>query len=313
VSCTFVYTFSATGSHTIQITASKVVPADWDTSNNSVTGAITILDIGIAQHGWAFFNGLAISLSSLFSDERTYQGNVLENVVSNYSMSQNNQSSNVGFYSLGCAGISNAVLWQFPVNVTYSETMDGVPVYSSTDSTVVGYSVSAPDNRSLCNSTVTSHTLQYSNNFTADHSHYLYAIEFFDGAGNVVYSQQSLSSSRNAGDVTYFSSGYQCYFWTAPSGTCDNPSDYYAWNSSGGQSLGTIIPVGSTWVPAVSTQDSAGNTFSGSFSVPMNSGSYTNSPPPICYNYGPDTIGFTYQSCSSSTYTFASASADASY
>src|SRR5438105_3545992 len=67
VSCAFSYTFTSTGGPTVQVTAANVLPADWDTGNNSASGTINIVNLNaeIAEHGSARFSdqngGLSLS------------------------------------------------------------------------------------------------------------------------------------------------------------------------------------------------------------------------------------------------------------
>jgi len=117
-------------------------------------------------------------------------------------------------------------------------------------------------------------------------------------------SSQTIQSERLAGDVTYFSYGFQCFYWNSPSKTCTNPSDYRIFNSPRHDVSGTFVPVGTTWVPSVSAVDAAGNTFSGSISVPLSATQQTRSQPTTCQNLGPDGNGNTYQNCSSYEYNY---------
>jgi hypothetical protein len=127
---------------------------------------------------------------------------------------------------------------------------------------------------------------QYGLDYANDHWKHLSSEQFFASAANLIWSYQTLEISRYAGDVTYLSYGYyQCFWWKSPSATCNNPIDYYAWDSSQQNVYGTVIPVGSNWVPRVITQDATGNTFSGSISVPLNS-QHNSSQSNSCYNYG---------------------------
>jgi hypothetical protein len=302
VSCAFVYTFSATGGHTIQVTAANVVPGDWDTSNNSSSGTIDITNPISAQHASASFeddNGGFPSTGS-YSFEEWYLGSVIENVSNTYGQSGRTQTSDAEFYSSGCAGSTNAISWQFPVNLTYMETMDGTPVYSFKDPAISGNTSSFVGyNFPMCSGTVASINAQVGSDYANDHWNYLTSLQYYDSAANLVWSDQMVRSQKYTGDVTYFSYGYQCYYWNSPSGTCNSPSDYYTWNSPTQDVYGTVVPVGSTWVPSVATQDAAGNTFSGSISVPLTSSQQTDSQPNSCYNYGPDSRGYSSQSCSS--------------
>ncbi len=301
ISCAFVYQFAATGSHTIQVTAANVVPADWDTSNNSASGTITVSNPGTAEHTQAYFTDISgeFPRQGSYSSEAWYLGNVIYNYSNTYGYSGRQQQSQAFFASYGCTGTTNAIAWNFPVNLTYTETMDGTSVYSFTDTGISGYAYSYPTNFSICNSTVAKYSVQYGSDYANDHWNYVASYQYYDSAANLLWSEQYVYSIRLAGDVTYFSSGYQCYYRNSPSGTCNNPSDYYTWNSSGQSVYGTFVPLGTTWVPSVATQDAAAKTFSGTISVPLSSYQNTISQPNTCYTYGPDGYGYTYQYCAS--------------
>ena len=300
VSCTFVYTFDSPGGHTIQVSATNVLPADWDTSNNSDSGTIDITNPNTAEQSFASFQdnngGFPVTATNTF--KQWHMGTLLEDVSDTFGSSGHTQSSDTTFSSSGCAGSTNAVAWQFPVNVTYSETMDGKSVYSYKDMGITGNTVSFPGNFSSCNGIVASRILQFGSNFADDHLNNLTSYQYYDAAGNLLMSNQTIQTERLAGDVTYFSYGYQCFYLQSPSGTCNNPSDYFVINNSGQDVSGTVVPVGSTWVPSVSAVDAGGNTFSGSISVPLSSTQQTSSQPLTCQNVGPDSNGYSSQNCS---------------
>ena len=302
VSCVFAYTFSTTGSHSIQVTAANVVPGDWDTSNNSSSGTINITNPVTAESSSASFedeNG-EFPLIRVATSKEWLNGTLIVDTSSTIGKSGRTQLSNTTFSSSGCAGSTNAVQWQFPVDVTYTEAMDGLPVYSFTDTGITGENVAYSGyNFALCQNIVASENLQVGSDNADDHWNYLESYQYYDSAGNLVFSGQSIQSQRYAGDVTYFSYGYQCFYWSTPSQTCSGPGDYYFFNSPGHDLYGTIVPVGSTWVPAVDTQDAEGATFSGSINVPLSSTLLNNSQPETCFNIGPDSSGVFYQNCSS--------------
>lgn len=314
VSCAFVYTFPSIGNHTIAVTASNVVPADWDTSNNSSSGTINITNPITAEHAYATFSddngGFPLIRTSTYQEWNL--GNLIEDNSQTFGTSGHEQDSYVTFSSSGCAGSTNAVPWQFPVNVTYTETMDGQPVYSYTDA-ISGSSTSSTgfiDRR--CGGIAVSETAEIGSNNLDDHWNYLYSSQYYDSAANVLEFSQTIEIERYAGDVTYWSTGYQCYYWNSPSGVCDSPSDYYSWNSSSQSQYGTLVPVGTSWVPSVATLDAAGNTFSGSISVPLSTTQKTNIQPNTCITYGPDSGGYAYKYCSSYNYNYTLATGSAS-
>jgi hypothetical protein len=301
VSCAFVYTFNAMGSHTIQVTAANVSPGDWDTSNNSSSGTIDITNPVTAESGFASFqdNNGGFPLIKTTTSKQWYLGNLFYDYSDTSGKSAHTQLSNTTFSSSGCTGSTNAVPWQFPVDVTYTENMDGAPVYSFTDTVISGNSISYTGYFPECGGMVTTRVLQYG----SDNVNYLSSYQYYDSAGNLLFLGQSVQSNRYAGDVTYFSYGYLCYYWDY-SGTCSNlpaaESDYYhTWNSPGQDVYGTLVPVGSTWVPSVNTVDAAGATFSGSISVALSSTQRTINQPETCINSGPDSDGIYYQNCSS--------------
>jgi hypothetical protein len=308
VSCAFTHTFTAPGTYTIQVTAANVVPTDWDASNNSASTTITVTSPGGAEHGDAYFNDFKYS----YADSGAYQmwnssGALVEDYAGSDSGANKWQDSYARFQSFGCVGATNAVPWQFPANVAVTETMDGNPIYGFTDSGVTGYSYQIPAPAGgfapLCNSNVASETAQMGSDCVGDHCQYLESYRYYDNGGTLLWIQQIVHSEKYAGDVTYWSQGYQCNYWwqTSASGTCASASDYYTWNSSYDYPNGTIVPVGSTWAAGISTLDSASNVFSGSISVPLTTSTFSSVFPNACSNFGPDANGNTYLSCSSST------------
>jgi len=301
VSCAFTYRFISAGNHTIQVTAANVIPADWDTGNNSASGTIAISNSGTTENSYADFFDETGSFPRLITGaEKVWNFGKL---TLDYSVSSGTtgreQQSYVLFYSAGCAGSTNAVAWQFPVSLSYAEAMDGTPVYSSRD-TINGSSTSYAVADPICSGQAASYAYESADNFVNDHWEFLYSDRYYDKQAKLLYSQQVVELERYAGDITYFSYGYQC-IW---SGVCTNPSDYYTWNSSGTSVYGTLVPLGQTWKPSLATRDAAGNTFSGSLSVPLTGQQERVSQPYSCYSYGPDANGYAYQSCNSADYDY---------
>jgi hypothetical protein len=306
VSCAFVYTFKSVGSHTIAVTASNVVPADWDTNNNSSSATIDITDPITAEHAYAAFsdNNGGFPFIRTTSYQQWNSGNLVIDSSQTNGNSGHAQDSSIQFRSFGCAGSTNAVPWQFPVNVTYTETMDGQPVYSYKDA-ISGSSTSYSGFfEPKCGGTAVSETVEVGSSNQDDHWNYLYSTQYLDSAANVLEFNQTIEIERMAGDVTYLSYGYQCYYWTPYCDGQQSPPDYYIWNTTTHNPSGSFVPVGSTWVPSVATLDAAGNTFSGSISVPLSTSQQTNIQPNTCTMYGPDSSGLAYQLCSSYNYNY---------
>lgn len=309
VSCAFTYKFTSTGSHNIGVTAANVVPGDWDTGNNTASGSINITNPGVAEHAAAsFWDGKGeIPLVANYADEIWYNGSPVYNLTDTYGDSGEEQQTHAQFSSGGCAGTTDAVPFSYPVSLTYTETMDGNAAYSFTDS-VAGYSGSGLTNVSVCNSTATSFTQQYGSSYSNDHFEYVVSWEYLDASSNPLYTYQYVQFERRAGSVTYFSYGYECLWW----GDCSDPSNYYSWNTSGHSTWGTLIPLGTSWVPSISAKDSAGNTFTGSIQVSLTGNSINEYQPNTCYSYGPDASGYSYQYCSGYNYDYTNTSGSAS-
>jgi hypothetical protein len=313
VTCAFSYTFTAPGTYTLQVTAAKVVPGDWDLGNNSASTQITVSSPSTvaatpAEHGDAYFTDYLYSYASSGSYQAWNSGALVQDYAGSDSSLNHWQQSHVAFNSSGCVGSTNATTWQFPVNVVVTETMDGNPIYSFTDNGVTGTSYQVPQPPggfgSICNSGIASVTAQMGSHFANDHWQYLESYQYFDSSNNLVWIQQLAHSERYSGDVTYWSQGYQCNYWSpSPSGACSTASDYYSWNSGNETLNGTIVAVGTTWAASISTQDAANTAFSGSISVPLTGYSYNSAFPNSCSS-GTDPSGNTYQSCSSSTLNF---------
>ena len=304
VSCAFVYTFNAAGGHTIEVSANNVVPADWDTSNNSASGTIDINNPNTAEHSSASFqdNNGGFPVVSTNTYKLWYRGILQEDISTTSGTSGHTQNSDVVLSSSGCAGTTKATAWQFPVKVTYTESMDGTLVYSFTDTGITGTNVTYAGGFSNCG-TVATQNVQAASDVVNGQWNTLKSHQSYDSAGNLLETSQTIDISRLAGDVTYFSYSYQCLYLNSPPGPCDNPSDYYTKNTSSEQANGTIVPMGSTWAPSIVAQDASGNTFSGSVSVPLSTMQQTNVQPNTCFSDA-DGSGYSEQGCSSFNYNY---------
>jgi hypothetical protein len=316
VTCEFSYTFASTGTHTVQVTAANVAPADWDTGNNSGSGSINIVDINTnpAEHGSANFydqkGGFPLSITS---SDLAWRAGVLFNTDSYATAnSGEQQNANTTFTSgPGCADQTNALPYQFPVDINYSESMDGGQVYSAKATGITGTSSSVPVNMSLCSSNVVSYVQQMGSAIADDYVFHVISQTYYDSALKPVSTFQQVDSTRNAGDVTYFSAGYACQWWAANCNT--DPTNYYTWNSTTETVLGNLVAVGSTWVPSLTVRDATGNGFGGSISVPLFTDQQIAGQPNACTDSGPDMFGFTYRNCNSSSTNYTETTGKASY
>jgi hypothetical protein len=304
VSCAFAYTFTTTGTHSIQVSATNVVPADWDTSNNSASGNISIVSPDSLQHAFAYFyfNNGGFPIVETDTTEVWNAGNIIQNTSDSYGQKGAEQGGYAEFYNDGCGNAFPA--FQFPATVAETETMDGTQVYAFADAGITGATYTFVESGSICGAQITSVVEQQGSDYSVDHWSYVVSYQYLDSGANVVWTEQDIQTFRYAGDVTYFSSGYQCYWNGSPGSNCNNPADYYTWNSSSTNVYGTLVRVGSTWVPSIAVQDAAGNTASGSISVPLSPQTINQYQSNTCQNYGPDANSYTYQYCQSYNYNF---------
>jgi hypothetical protein len=313
VSCAFTYTFTSTGNHAIQVTAGNVIPADWDTGNNSASGTINVVNLitNIAEHGNATFSdqkgGFPLSHTSTY--QAWFGGSSVYNYSDTTGTTGEEQDSRATFYSGGCAGTTNALPYQFPVDVAYTETMDGTSVYSVKATGIAGQSRSFSVNLGLCGSTAVTYIQQVGSGSADDHTFRVISNTYYDSASIPVYTFQQVDSTRSAGDVTYLSSGYECA-WFA---TCNSPTDYYMWNTPSETVLGALVTLGNTWVPSMSVMDAGGNGFGGSLAVSLISTQYTTGQPNTCKNTGPDIYGYIYQTCTSTVTNYTETQGNALY
>lgn len=316
VSCAFSYTFKSVGNHTVQVTASNVTPADWDTSNNSASGTINIIDVNtnVAEHGSASFDDTkgGFPLSST-STEQAWQGGVMV-----YNLSQSSgktgeqQNSQAEFWSSGCPSDSNAVPVQFPVDVAYTETMDGAQVFSTKATGITAVTSTYPASGTFCNSPAVSFVVQMGSTIADDYVINITSSTYYDSGGNALSTKQDVSATRNAGDVTYLSYGFLCD-WHKVCSTTDPSLPFQVWNNPTESTLGTLVPVGSTWVPNVTVTDATGAGFGGKLAVSLLPSENVGGQPNRCFNRGPDSFGLTYQFCSSSSTNYTEVQGQAQY
>ena len=300
VTCEFSTTFSGAGTHEIQVSAANPVPGDYDMSNNTVAGTITV-STDNAEHVTGLFvdSNVAAPKLSTQSFQVTYQGATVEKLSNTFGSDIHLQATSTLIQDYGCTGATQAASWQAPVDISYTESMDGNQLIAFTDKGLNAEETStAVVPFPVCNSTAASVMAQYGSNFATDHFDYIGYVQYLDTAGNPIYSLQFVGVERGAGDVTYFSNGYQCSWWNS----CSNPADYYAWNTSTETKWGTLLPLGSMWGASIAAQDVSGKTLAQELTVPLTAAQQSNAQGTSCANVGPDSSGYTYQTCTTLDY-----------
>ena len=300
VTCEFSTTFSGAGRHEIQVSAASPVPGDFDMNNNTATGTITV-STDNAEHVTGLFvdSNVASPKQRTESAQVTYQGATIEKLSNTFGSDIHLQGTSTLIQDYGCIGATNAAAWQTPVDISYTESMDGNQMIAFTDKGLNATGTStAVDPFPVCNSTASSAVAQYGSSFVTDHFDYIGYVQYLDGAGNPLYALQFVGVERGAGDVTYFSYGYQCSWWNS----CSNPADYYAWNTSTETKWGTLLPLGSMWGSSIASQDASGKTLAQELTVPLAASQQSNVQGNSCATVGPDSYGYTYQTCTALDY-----------
>lgn len=259
VSCAFEHLFAAAGSHDIKVAAENVDPADWDVSDNAVSGSIDII------------SSLPLAYTAAFSDiTTTFAGHQEGSVASpdgsthvfsydTSSVARNQSASLAGGAAVGVSfplahlRVSESADGAAPIQ---SISADGVPfdTFDLTTDGVFDYAVSCAN---LSDSTGTAF-LQVCNTLAAEI------------ATGVRSESTGISYNRFAGEVTFHSEGFDRYtysdgtgedFTFNDTGTKGSPPAYTATSSFGFDLLvddGTRSFVASPVVPLapVSTSDS---------------------------------------------------------
>ncbi len=269
VSCSFTQTFAATGIYSLQISAENVVPADWDTANNSTTGAIEIDPSAVQLNYSATFYDTSSSSHSTSQNTTYYNGAIYDDYSSTDGHSSESQTAAISFWT-------TSSFLQFPATMSYQETMDSRVVVSKFD-TMQGFTVLNNDGSAYSSGSMN----------IAGLGVYAYSFKGLPITSSYIYTAGQ--TNRFGGDVTYFSRGYQCAWWSTPN-NCQN-GNYYTWNSSSDSPRGTLVTLGSQWGATLIITGNDGLVFTTSPVVPLST--YT-------YSYGyPNSTGGTTPLCNS--------------
>lgn len=298
VSCAFSYRFATAGTHNIEVVAANVTPADWDTSNNSATGSINITES--FPRAFATFSDSKGQFPLVGDSTETIlqNGAVVDTSDETFQNTAETQYAFANFFRGGCG--ASIPQFSFPVNLAYTETMNGAPVYTFSSSISPGVELVLIGSFPICGTYATYQTESFESPSNGTGT-YLTSWQYFnDRSNSPIASYQEVEVARFAGTTTYFSAGFVCYWWNNPKTACNNPPlGVYMWNTSGNGSSGPFVPLGNFWQPNVQITDAAGNSYSGSIAVSLTANQFNVTNSETCHNYGPDAGGFIYQFCSS--------------
>lgn len=270
VSCAFHQNFTTTGTHTLEVRATNVAPADWDLSNNAATGSIEIV-LPIVNLQWSssaywYDNGSEDDGVQSFNNCYYYYYSCSYGQTS-YSNGSESQNSQFSFYAW-----SGEAAATFPATVAFSASTDGAALSNMSGSVgsagsqgCVGlYDLSSNTSGTLC-----------------------------ANGGST-----SVSLTRTGGAATYHSSQYETYYnqyaydsycydgfgYTYYCGTTYSTSGpyYYTYNDSYAQNNGAFA-LGSQITTNLVVTDASGRKFLAGGSYALQGSDYDNSYPYTYY------------------------------
>lgn len=264
VTCRFSYEFGAVGKHTVTVTAANVVPGDFDPSNNSASATIEITSPDDPLNWSATVNDTRSSSGSYYkhwSDPTQPDPDYLT------------ESSTQSRQETTCLWGTSPSYLQFPLTISSTESSGSSQIMSIQDSNV------APDSSfDYVYSNGNRHAEACVTDYGADYSwvSLCSSTQTWNGA---TYNLTTLTSARDAGEVTYHSDGY-CYVHSWGCGWTRN------YDSS--TTKGTLFDVSAGVQFDLTITDATGATLHAAPFVPVQAESYSSGSPdtPRCYMSG---------------------------
>lgn len=220
VTAAFTQQFPTAGTKQLEIKVENVKPGDYDTQNNSVAGSIEIKSPG---NPFRYYYMSGHDVTSRYSGKR--QGFYRYDPAGAYNDNSDwdFQWGHSGRYQHTYFHAWHDEYKDFPFTVSVTEMNDGTAVLSS-----VVTSLNSQHANSYNNGAFTD-TFKWARIFDSTTYGYIYVwnLEGVDNSsGNRLHGQTGLEQYRYAGDVTYFSRGYQI-FWGNNS---DGQPFHWSWN-----------------------------------------------------------------------------------
>ena len=260
--------FTTTGTHSLEVKVEGVTPGDYDLANNSVMGTISIVQPNTATP----FNYYAYAYQDLYqyTYDNTYQyfnnGVLSYQQADHYDQKQNYESA---YIQADVTGKNFA----FPVSITSTETNDGVPVLSSSVSSLPAqYSYTYDYGWVVITNEqgwVEDATGRW---FSVSNQKYVYPDGHEEKYGY-------MSAYRWGQDVAYFSSNFYRNYLS--DGTVDtNNSSTYTYTYGYQYGTTTNVQFGSTYGVSFSLTDANGVTYAAAPEMTLTGSNYSNP-----YNY----------------------------
>ena len=277
VSCVFTHTFTSAGTKRLEVKAEGVVPGDYDPSNNVAAGSVEVVQPAGRE--------LNYNLQVIDSDEvtrshvreRRYLDGVLLTEREEEFGSQG-WRQHVNFYGW------TARMIPFPLTISHSETSDGAHVFANSYANLTPTSVI--DSSDGVTRFVSYNVWRYDP--STGYYFNLYTNASIDVASGARTEMTSFSSNRQAGDVTYYSSGYE-RFWDGGSGE----EFFYSWNTTDPERAGTRFAVGTRYGVRISLTDGDGAAYTAAPEVGLTTFDNSGQEPYNCFDWGFDNMSGT--------------------
>jgi hypothetical protein len=280
VSCVFTHTFTSTGTKRLEVRAEGAAPGDYDLSNNAAAGSVEIGQLVAAELN---YNVQVVDMDEDYRShvyEKRYFNGVLQ-TEREEDFSARGWRQSVNFH--GWTGRMVA----FPLNVSHAETSDGAAVSSTSYENLTPTSV-------IDDSDGTRRFISYNVwRYDPATGYYfnLYTNATIDLATGARTETTSFSSNRQAGDITYYSAGYE-RFWDEYSGE----EFFYSWNTVQPERAGSRIPLGTRYGISLSLTAGDGAVYAAAPEVTLNPFDNSGQEPPACFDW--DSDGYSGTICS---------------
>lgn len=272
VSCVFTHTFSSAGTKQLEVKAEQTAPGEYDTSNNTAQGTIVIGPISAAELN---YNVQVLDFDDDFRShtyEKRYFNGVLQSErEEDFSAKGWQQQAN--FFG------STGRMVSFPLSISHSETNDGTSVFNG------GYDNLTPTSVIDASDGVT-RFISYNvwrHDSSTGYSFNLFTNATITLATGARTERTFFSSNRQAGDVTYYSAGYE-RFWDGSSGE----EFFYTWNTTDVMRAGTRIPFGTRYGIKVLLTTGDGSMYTASPEVTLSAFDNSGSQPFSCFDWSFD-------------------------
>lgn len=234
VSCAFAHVFTTTGTKALRAAVENVVPGDWDDANNSVTGSIEIASVNDFHYYAQAYSDLSPHAYGWDADYYYTSSGVTQFSGNHYAFYGVEQSAYLSAWM--------PVELSFPLaGVAMAQTTNGAALHAQSFTNVAaGWSYESAVERQACANLPTEQSNGYVWFSICSGRH------TYDGVTTVSWTQ--FGYQRYSGDVTYWSSGYDHWYYAT------GEQYHYSWNYSSSES-NPVVPYGPDYSFSVRIDD----------------------------------------------------------